>query len=124
MDEVIKLLSDILGNDLDKDGDLVLYGDDDSDNNEWVNRLRSALVKAQKRMYDDGGRYTNGGHDLDLEVGNALRPIMEKWAEEGYNMRDIAHVIHLAVIDIESMYFIFRQHRKVKEGLEKEKEDA
>jgi len=117
MNEVIKLLSDILGNDLDKDGDLVLYGEN-KENNEWVVRLREALVKAQKRMYDDGGRYTNGGHDLDLEVGNALRPIMEKWAEEGYNMREIAHVIHLAVIDIESMHFVFRQHKKLKERLE------
>jgi len=117
MDEVIKLLSDILGHHLDKDGDLVLCGKGE-EINEWVLRLRESLAKAQKRMYDDGGRYTNGGHDLDLEVGNALRPIMEKWAKEGYNMRDVAHVIHLAVIDIESMYFVFRQHEEVKKRLE------
>lgn len=118
MDEVIKLLSDILGHDLDKDGDLVLYGSGDGETNDWVDRLRSALVEAQKRMFDDSGRYTNGGHDLDLEANNILRPLMEKWAEEGYNMRDIAHVIHLTVTDLEAMHLVFRQHKKAMEKQE------
>ena len=123
MDEVIKLLSDILGNDLDKDGDLVLYGDDDTDNNEWVNRLRSALVKAQKRMYDDKGRYTNGGHYLDLEAGKVIRALMDKWIEQGYNIRDIAHVLHLVILDHECMCLIDWGQKQYKKRLEEEKEE-
>jgi hypothetical protein len=120
MDEVIKLLSDILGNDLDKDGDLVLYGDDDDDNNEWVNRLRSALVKAQKRMYDDKGRYTNSGHDLDLEGGKVIRALMDKWIEQGYNVRDIAHVLQLVILDHECMCLLDWGHKQLKKRLEDE----
>lgn len=36
---------------------------------------------------------TQEGLNLDLEVEKALEPILNKWAEDGYSIREIATVV-------------------------------
>lgn len=46
-----------------------------------------------KRLFDDKDQYTPEGNKLGDEVDKALRPIIDKWFDEGYSARDIQYII-------------------------------
>lgn len=53
-----------------------------------------------KRLFDDNSKYNAVGNQVDLEVADALRPIIRKWADYGYCPRDLQSVSNGAVLDL------------------------
>ena len=53
-----------------------------------------------KPLFDEHDHYTDTGRGIDHEAGIALRPIMEKWAKEGYSVRQIAYILHMTIDDL------------------------
>lgn len=54
-----------------------------------------------KTLYVENYRYGKVTHELNREAHNALKPIFEAWVKDGYNPREIAHIINGAVMDFE-----------------------
>ena len=42
-----------------------------------------------KHLFNDKDEWTEESRNLDREVGEALRPIIKKWLDAGYSIRDI-----------------------------------
>ncbi len=65
---------------------------------------------AKKELFIQDGinkdRYTNEARDIDTQLQNMLRPILEMYAREGYSIRDIAHIASTAIWDIECSWMI------------------
>ena len=55
---------------------------------------------SKKRMFDKNERYNIDSLDLSAEITDAVRPIMDKYFERGYSVRDIAYVSTMAVNDV------------------------
>jgi len=49
----------------------------------------------------DTERLNNAGFTLGAEIHKELSPIFKKWVDAGYSIRDISHVIHNEVTDME-----------------------
>ena len=46
-----------------------------------------------KRLYNDTDeRYVDEGSNLDYEISQAIRPIMERYISEGYSIRDVISI--------------------------------
>lgn len=54
-----------------------------------------------KPLFTDQARYNETGNALHNDVGEQLRPIFEAYVKLGYSPRDIAHIMHWAVSDLE-----------------------
>lgn len=52
-------------------------------------------------LFNDNERYTELASDLNNEAYAAIKPIFDKYAELGCRIREIAHILHLSVIDEE-----------------------
>lgn len=67
-------------------------------------------MNERKSLFGECERWTIVGSDLDREINAALRPIMEKWAKQGYSIREISHIAQGAVMYVEHVAII--QNRK------------
>lgn len=54
-----------------------------------------------KSYFGEGFRYQPKGNSLHVLVHNALSPIYQEQIAQGYSPREIAHVIHHTVFDLE-----------------------
>lgn len=54
-----------------------------------------------EKLFDDEEKYTEPGLSLDREAGEALRSVFEKYVRAGFSVRDISHIVHGAVTDLE-----------------------
>jgi hypothetical protein len=52
-------------------------------------------------MYDKDFRYTATATEIDSYTYHALHIMFEEFVERGFSPRDIAHVMHAAVTDLE-----------------------
>jgi len=54
-------------------------------------------------LFDENAKYIEDASILDQEIFQALNPIMKKYTEMGYSVREIAHIMNLTVLEIECM---------------------
>ena len=52
-----------------------------------------------KHLFNDDDRYTQEAQDLHAEVSNAIVPIIKKYSDMGYSVRDIQYVVQGAGFD-------------------------
>jgi len=60
-----------------------------------------------KKMFNDEDRYGVAAGQIDEQTNAALKTIFKFWFDEGYSARDIAHVMLLAVHDLELESVLF-----------------
>ena len=58
-------------------------------------------------LFTDEDRYTTAAIDLDTELQQVMLPIMERYANVGYSMRNIQLIASLAAGDIANMYILW-----------------
>lgn len=54
-----------------------------------------------KSLFDEKFKFTQESLSIDQEVSNSLLPIIQKYVSLGFSPREIAHVIHGAVFELE-----------------------
>ena len=59
-----------------------------------------------KNLFDERGKFLPEGRELLKELGKAVRPVMESYADAGYSMREVSHIAQLAVSDFESVFIL------------------
>lgn len=47
-----------------------------------------------KRLFNEEDRYNDVATTISDEARKALEPIVKKWAEQGYSIRDIEYIIN------------------------------
>lgn len=52
-----------------------------------------------KLFKDD--KFTDAAHTLSMETRSVLRPIYERLVQDGYSVREVAHVMEWVVKDLE-----------------------
>ena len=51
-------------------------------------------------LFDENAKYTEGATFLDASIREAIEPIMRKYVEDGYSVRDVYNIVQLAAVDI------------------------
>jgi hypothetical protein len=52
-----------------------------------------------KRLFDEKEGWTEESRALDVELAVAISPVIRKWADSGYSLRDIHYVAEQSVHD-------------------------
>lgn len=52
-----------------------------------------------KSLFNEKEDWTEESRKLDRELGEALKPIIQKWVDLGYSVRDIQLAVHFAAFD-------------------------
>ena len=55
-----------------------------------------------KSVFRPDGRCNKDGIALVRQATASLQPLIEEWLECGYGVREIAHVVHLSLTDLET----------------------
>ena len=77
------------------------------------------MEKRKRLFHEDTERYTERGHQFDLEVGEALRPILNRLFDEGYSTRDAENVLFWTVGDLcvsRRLDVDYQEQKKLKEA--------
>lgn len=53
------------------------------------------------RAYTEDDEYGEVASSIDKDIEKAIRPVLNKWKEEGYSIRDISHIAMGAIFDWE-----------------------
>jgi hypothetical protein len=61
------------------------------------------------QLFNEDSRYTEDALKLDREINDALMDIFRKWIDKGYSVREIGHIVGLAVWDVELHYVLFQR---------------
>jgi hypothetical protein len=64
-----------------------------------------------KSLYDETFRYTERAGSLDLETAVALKPLFKEAFEAGFNPREIAHIMHQVIVELELDYILDTLHK-------------
>lgn len=51
-------------------------------------------------LFDENAKYIEDAQFLDAAIQKVIEPIMRKYAEKGYNIRDIYTIAQLTAMDI------------------------
>ena len=51
------------------------------------------------RLFGDTGNWTQQGGDLANRLNDAIRPILKQYIAEGFHLRDIQLIAHIAAMD-------------------------
>ena len=71
------------------------------DNKEYTLPLNPAKVRSVLTLFDKDDLYTDEAFTLNTSVLTALTPVVEEALKNGFSIREIIHVFHLAVTDLE-----------------------
>jgi len=52
-------------------------------------------------LFTDKGHYTDVADQIDREVIKILEPFFKRWVYAGYSVREISHLINLALFTLE-----------------------
>jgi hypothetical protein len=74
-----------------------------------------------KRAFNDRGYYASGSMHIGDAFLKAIRPIFEKYMEEGYSPRELSHLTMHAALDIESEKVLELMHHKTWEAASEQK---
>ena len=78
------------------------------------------MPKIDKSLFIKEGinrdRYTQQAIDMDTELRNAIKPILEKYARQGYSIRELAHIANTSIWDIECSWMISSEQYKAGSG--------
>jgi hypothetical protein len=55
------------------------------------------------QLYDSNERYGHDASELDEKIYCAIRPLMDEYLAKGYRAREIAHIMHGTIFDLECM---------------------
>jgi len=66
-----------------------------------MNILHPARVRSVLSLFNEDDLYTDEAFALNESVVIALTPIVKEAIRNGFSIREIIHVLHLAVTDIE-----------------------
>jgi hypothetical protein len=66
-------------------------------------------MSEKKSLYTETESYSLDAQSLDLETEKVLRPIIEKWMENGYSLREISHVMAKSVHGLECEISVFNR---------------
>lgn len=69
-----------------------------------------------KSLYNEWESSTTEGHELYSEVSRALEPIMQRMEEKGFRLREVAHVMHSAIGELEAVHCLTRNMAAYKKG--------
>jgi len=58
------------------------------------------------RLFNENDRYSEAGLNLSNEAEEAIEPIMKKWADKGFSIRDIEYIIKQAALDTSLDYLL------------------
>jgi len=47
-----------------------------------------------KHLFNDDDRYTDEALSLDAEIQHVMTPIIKKYFDKGYSVRDIEYILH------------------------------
>ena len=75
----------------------------------------------KRLFYDNNLYYTDMAKELDTEATKIIRPLMIKFMEKGYDMRDICYVITRTTMDIELEHLLREQHKRAMAKRKKDK---
>ncbi len=53
-----------------------------------------------KPLFDVNDLWTNQAMDIETEIHNALKPIIDKYADQQFNIRDLHYVAISSIADI------------------------
>lgn len=59
-----------------------------------------------KELFTETNRYSEAAAKLDHEALVLLRPLFQAYQDLGFNPRDISHILHLAVTDLELEFIL------------------
>lgn len=81
----------------------------------------------RKRMYsDDGWRYTEDGRGLMREVETQVGPIMDKYAEMGFDLNDIKALVNDGIQSVSATFLLTKSiaAHKAKRDAKNKNEEA
>ena len=68
-----------------------------------------------KRLYnEETDNYTHEANELSHQAAEILKPLLKKWSEEGYSIRDISNIIRAEVSMLECETVLWENNKKVK----------
>ena len=53
-----------------------------------------------KSLFDENAKYIREAESLDGEIQKAIEPIMRKYVEKGFSVRDVYTITQLTAVDI------------------------
>ena len=59
-----------------------------------------------RELFTEKNRYSEDAARLDYEALQVLKPLFQVYKELGFNPRDISHVIHLSITDLELEFIL------------------
>jgi len=62
--------------------------------------------KNVKPLFEENGEYGDLALEVDQEVNALLRPVFDKYRDQGYKIRDISHIIAGVTRELECLYMI------------------
>lgn len=83
-------------------------------------KIKEKIRQFKANLFDENGKYTSDGVELDKVIEKALNPIFKEWRQRGYSFRDISHTTMLAVIGMESTLILREAARISKEKRRRE----
>lgn len=63
--------------------------------------LNPASVRSVLSLFDKDDLYTDEAFELNSAMFTALMPVVKEALQKGFSIREIIHVLHLAVTDLE-----------------------
>jgi len=73
-----------------------------------------------KKLFDKNERYNKESHKIDSEFYRAVKPILERYAKEGYSLRELSYIAQNSVRDAE-LEFLIGSDLKLEKQLEEER---
>ena len=64
-------------------------------------KINPAETRSILSLFDKDDRYTDEALDLNVSIQRAIAPIVKDALQAGFPIREIIHLIHLAVTDTE-----------------------
>ena len=68
-----------------------------------------------KPLFTETECFSDAAMQIDAEAARALRPIIKKFLNEGYNIRELCHIIIHNVAAIEAEFVLCGQYRAQRE---------
>jgi hypothetical protein len=75
-------------------------------------------------LFLDLEHFSDVALQIDTEASQALRPIIKKYLAEGYNIREICHILIHCAAGLEHEFVLAEQWKVTKEKYGKEKTNA
>ena len=70
-----------------------------------------------KKLFDKQDHYAPDGLKFEDEIIKVIRPIMMKWFDDGYSIRDLANLVNLAASSEANLLILERDSKEAKKRM-------